>query len=114
MVKLFALLKNGCQFCNFHFHLKIFSNRSKIEHKKSITKMDSICLELGIPRKQIKETKYQDRYILLAHKSWLHCLIKYKKLIDFPIFMGLEEWPSNDAVNEYSSWTTIYINVIEN
>lgn len=57
--------------------------------------MDSICQEIGVPRKQIKETKRSDRFIVIAHKSWLKCLVQEKCVVKFPTHPGFDEWPTN-------------------
>lgn len=72
--------------------------------------MDIICQELSIPRKQIKETKIKDRFIILTKKSWLQLLIQNGKFSDFPVYNGLDEWPSYDN-NIGHNWCKVYINV---
>lgn len=72
--------------------------------------MDVICQELNIPRKQIKETKVSDRFIILTKKSWLQLLIQNGKFSDFPVYNGLDEWPSYDN-NIGHTWCKVYINV---
>lgn len=59
--------------------------------------MDAICQELGVPRKQIKETKRSDRFIVISHKTWLKCLIQENSLSKFPVHPGFDEWPNNET-----------------
>lgn len=74
--------------------------------------MDSICEDLGIPRQQIKETNCSDRFIIFAHKSWLKCLLKKKKIIEFPIHSNIIDWHDwHRTVNVGHPWTTVHITV---
>lgn len=75
--------------------------------------MDVICQELGIPWKQIKQTKRLGRFIVIVHKAWLKCLVKENVLSKFPFHPGFDEWPSNaDMKNrEFEDWTLTYFNV---
>lgn len=57
--------------------------------------MDIIHRELGIPKQQIKDTKTDNRFVVLAHKSWLKYLMKHKKVGDFPVYHNLDQWPDN-------------------
>lgn len=75
--------------------------------------MDTICQELGIPRKQIKSTKVVDRYLIAVHKSWLQCLLVQKKLAEFPIYLGADEWPAGGKYSSHA-WTNVYISVKHN
>lgn len=72
--------------------------------------MDVICQELGIPRKQIKETKRLNRFIVIVHKAWLKCLVKENILTKFPTHPGFDEWPSN-AESIGHEWTLTYFTV---
>lgn len=72
--------------------------------------MDSICQEIGIPKKQIKETKKPDRYIVIVHKSWLKCLMQQKRVPKFPIHDGFDEWPSSENGLGHA-WTLTYVTV---
>lgn len=74
--------------------------------------MDVICQELGIPRKQIKETKRLGRFIVIVHKSWLKCLVKESILSKFHIHPGFDEWPNN-ADSLGPDWTLTYFTVIK-
>lgn len=72
--------------------------------------MDTICQELGIPRKQIKDTKRLGRFIVIVHKAWLKCLVKENILTKFPAHPGFDEWPSN-AESIGQDWTLTYFTV---
>lgn len=71
--------------------------------------MEALCQELGIPRKQIKETKYSDRYIVIVHKSWLQCLITQNSVSPFHIHPGFDEWPNSDEIGQ--DWALTYFTV---
>lgn len=73
-------------------------------------KMDVICQELGIPRKQIKETKRSGRFIVIVHRSWLKSLVKENVLTAFQVHPGFDEWPSSaDSVGR--EWSLTYFTV---
>lgn len=72
--------------------------------------METICQELGIPKKQIKETKRSDRYIVVAHKSWLKCLSQHNSVAKFPVHPGFDEWPTNED-NIKQDWSLSYFTV---
>lgn len=72
--------------------------------------METICQELGIPRKQIKETKRSDRFIVIVHKSWLKCLSQQNSVAKFPIHPGFDEWPNNEE-NIKQDWSLTYFTV---
>lgn len=72
--------------------------------------MDSICQEIGIPKKQIKETKKPDRFVAIVNKSWLKCLVQQKRLAKFPIHNGFDEWPASENSLGHA-WTLAYITV---
>lgn len=73
--------------------------------------MDTICQELGIPRKQIKQTKRPDRFIVIVHKSWLKSLVQDNILSKFPVHHGFNEWPNNEE-SVGPDWSLTYITVI--
>lgn len=73
--------------------------------------MDVICQELGIPWKQIKETKRLNRFIVIVHKSWLSCLAQDSSLTKFPIHPGFDEWPSDEG-SIGQDWSLAYFTVI--
>lgn len=58
--------------------------------------MESICQEIGVPRKQIKKTKRSDRFIVIVHRAWLSCLVQEKCVAKFPSHPGFDEWPTTD------------------
>lgn len=69
--------------------------------------MDSLYSELGIPKQQIKNTKTTNRFIVLTSKSWLKCLMKHKKVNDFPVY-NLEQWPDNGkSCDQFKSWMIV-------
>ena len=72
--------------------------------------METLCQELGIPRKQIKETKRLNRFIVVAHKNWLKCLVQENNVEKFPIHPGFEEWPNNEE-NIGQDWSLAYFTV---
>lgn len=73
--------------------------------------MDVICQELGIPRKQIKETKRLDRFIVIVYKSWLKCLIQDNNFTKFPIHPDFDEWPNNgESIGQ--DWSLSYFTVL--
>lgn len=72
--------------------------------------MDVICQELGIPRKQIKETKRLGRFIVIVHKAWLKGLVKENILTKFPTHPGFDEWPNVESIGR--DWTLTYFTVI--
>lgn len=77
--------------------------------------MDVICQELGIPHKQIKETKRPNRFIVVSHKAWLRCLIQENCLTKIPIHPGpLDEWPNNESQIDEPDWSLTYFMVIKN
>lgn len=74
--------------------------------------MDVICQELGIPRKQIKDTKRLGRFIVIVHKSWLKCLVKDNLISKFPVHPGFDEWPSTkESIGR--DWTLTYFTVYQ-
>ncbi len=73
--------------------------------------MDTLCSDLGIPKHQIKTTKTDNRFIVLSHRSWLKCLIKQKKVNDFPIY-SLGQWPDNGKQSDkFKSWMILNVSV---
>lgn len=74
-------------------------------------KMDLICQELGIPKKQIKETSNRDRFIVVVKKSWLKNIVQTGKIGEFVTHpAGFDEWPGFGCNVGYS-WTKVYIHV---
>ncbi|XP_019881555.1 WD repeat-containing protein 81 isoform X2 [Aethina tumida] len=74
--------------------------------------MENIFEELGIPKKYLRKTIKDDRYVALVHKLWLKSLIKHSKLSEFIERSKFESWPS--AEEEIGlSWTKIYITVFK-
>lgn len=72
--------------------------------------METVCQELGIPRKQIRNTKRTNRFIVITHKSWLKCLSQQQSLAKFPIHPGFDEWPS-DEEHIGQDWALTYFTV---
>lgn len=72
--------------------------------------MEALCQELGIPRKQIKKTKHPDRYIVIAHKSWLQCLITQNSVSPFHVHPGFDEWPNIEEIGQDWSLTYVMVN----
>lgn len=72
--------------------------------------MEALYQELGIPRKQIKETKHPDRYIVIVHKSWLQRLITQHSVSPFPVHPGFDEWPNNEEIGQDWSLTYFMVN----
>lgn len=72
--------------------------------------MESLCQELGVPRKQIRETIKSDRFVVIVHKSWMKCLMEQKRVAKFPIHPGFDEWPAcKDGLG--NGWQLTYITV---
>lgn len=69
--------------------------------------MESICQEIGVARKQIKETKRSDRFIVIVHRAWLSCLVQEKCVAKFPCHPGFDEWPTSDG-GCGRDWTMTY------
>lgn len=72
--------------------------------------MDTLCQELGIPRKQIKETKHPNRFIIVANKNWLKCMVQENIVSKFPAHPGFEEWPNNESIGQ--DWSLAYFMVV--
>ncbi|KAJ8975302.1 hypothetical protein NQ317_011644 [Molorchus minor] len=70
--------------------------------------METIFEELGIPKKYLKKTNTEDRYIALVHKSWLKSLVKHMKLTEFLEKTRLEAWPMTEE-EVGLSWIKIFI-----
>lgn len=73
--------------------------------------MDTLCQELGIPRKQIKGTKRLNRFIVVVHKNWLKSLVQENNVSKFPTHPGFEEWPNNEE-SMGEDWSLAYFTVI--
>lgn len=73
--------------------------------------MEALCQELGVPRKQIRETIKSDRLTVIVHQSWLKCLIEQKRVAKFPIHPGFDEWPTGeDGLG--NGWKLTYFTVM--
>lgn len=57
--------------------------------------MDDIHQELGIPKKFLKKTCRDSRFVALVHRNWLKTLLKRSKLTDF-VERNLESWPTSE------------------
>lgn len=69
--------------------------------------MDTIYQEIGVPRKQIRETQRSDRFIVITNRSWIKCLIQQKQIAKFPCHPGFDEWPTkNDDLG--NDWCLTY------
>lgn len=65
--------------------------------------MDTLCEELDISKKQIRETQNTERFIVTIHKLWLKTLIQSGKI--------LADTPKYTETVQAKSWTTVYITV---
>lgn len=74
--------------------------------------MMELIQELGIPKKQIKETHHPDRFIVITKKTWLKTLANNSKVSEFPVHPDLDEWSLNTNSLTYS-WTKVYFQVIK-
>ncbi len=64
--------------------------------------------ELNIPRKQIKETSSNNRFIIFTHKAWIKNLVKHKKLSAFASYKNdIPEWPKVSDIE--NSWEFVYL-----
>lgn len=72
--------------------------------------MDQVIKEFGIPRKQIRPTGTTNRFIVIAHKSWLQNLHQHNRVVDFPIHKCLDEWPIDDNSLGYA-WSKVIFTV---
>uniref|UniRef100_A0A1B0CQP6 Putative lysosomal trafficking regulator lyst n=1 Tax=Lutzomyia longipalpis TaxID=7200 RepID=A0A1B0CQP6_LUTLO len=74
--------------------------------------MDVILMEqLGIPKRQICETKATNRFEILASNQWIKYLAKYNKLIPFPMYQStIEDW--EDFVDD-PHWSRMYVSVLK-
>ncbi|XP_055712487.1 WD repeat-containing protein 81 isoform X2 [Phlebotomus papatasi] len=73
--------------------------------------MEVLIEQLGIPKRQICETKTPNRFEILTSNTWIKYLAKYSKLISFPAYQNtIEEWGdfSNDP-----HWSRIYVSVLK-
>ncbi|XP_037033501.1 WD repeat-containing protein 81 [Bradysia coprophila] len=74
--------------------------------------MDALCCDLRIPKHQIKSTKTDNRFVVLTNRSWLKCIIKQKKVGDFPIYNS-DRWPDNSKQSDkLDTWLILNISVI--
>lgn len=70
--------------------------------------MEQACQSLNIPKKQIKETKCPNKFCVIAAKSWLKNIVKYKRFSDFKIYPGIvDEWPSKKDLPK--NWDIIFL-----
>ncbi|KAK4874618.1 hypothetical protein RN001_013978 [Aquatica leii] len=74
--------------------------------------MESLTAELGIPKRYIKSTSTEDKFIALVHKSWLKSLLKYSKLTEFTEKTRLESWSELDD-DVGVGWTKIFVRVFK-
>ncbi|XP_022916649.1 WD repeat-containing protein 81 isoform X2 [Onthophagus taurus] len=72
--------------------------------------MENIFEEVGIPKKYLKSTSREDRFIGLVHRSWLKSLVKHSRLTDFTEKSKFDAWPSSDE-DLGQSWMKIFIGV---
>lgn len=76
----------------------------------TVTTMEVLCQELGVPRKQIRETNKSDRLMVIVHQSWIKCLVEQKRVAKFPVHAGFGEWPDGDT-DLGNSWKLTYFMV---
>ncbi|KAF5295182.1 hypothetical protein FQR65_LT10570 [Abscondita terminalis] len=74
--------------------------------------METLVEELGIPKRYIKTTSAEDKFIVLVHKSWLKSLLKYSKLTEFTEKAKLDSWSELDD-DVGLGWTKIFIRVFK-
>lgn len=86
-------------FLNFFVNFLIFANA---DFTKTI--MDTLCEELDISKKQIRETQNTERFIVTIHKLWLKTLIQSGKIL-------ADTLKYTETVQTAKSWTTVYITV---
>ncbi|GAB0095291.1 WD repeat-containing protein 81 [Sergentomyia squamirostris] len=73
--------------------------------------MENLIEQLGIPKRQICETKTINRFEVLASKTWLKYLAKYSKLIPFSTYPNtIEDWTDFDGD---AHWSRIYVSVLK-
>lgn len=74
--------------------------------------MDLISNELDIPRRQISEGLNENRYLILAHKSWVKSLMQHGRVSHFSDAPSeqLLEWPW-DTSSIGDCWKQIFITV---
>lgn len=73
--------------------------------------MDALCQELGVPRKQIRETTKSDRLMVIVHQSWIKCLVEQKRVSKFPVHAGFDEWPVSEDGLPGNGWKLTYFTV---
>lgn len=71
--------------------------------------MDALCQELSIPKKQIKETKRSDRFLVIVHKTWQKNLVQQNCVNTFQVHPGFDEWPNKDEIGQ--DWSLTYFTV---
>ncbi|CAH1187105.1 unnamed protein product, partial [Phyllotreta striolata] len=69
--------------------------------------MVDIFKELGIPKKYVKKTVKEDRFIAVVNKLWLKNLVKHLRLIQFIETADFQAWPLTEDLN--SSWMKVII-----
>ncbi|KAJ6646400.1 WD repeat-containing protein 81 [Pseudolycoriella hygida] len=74
--------------------------------------METLRHDLGIPKHQIRTTKTDNRFVVLANKSWLKCLLKHKRVNQFYTY-DLDQWPDNSKqCDKLKSWMIVNFCVI--
>ncbi|KAF5285879.1 hypothetical protein FQA39_LY04340 [Lamprigera yunnana] len=73
--------------------------------------MDTLLSELGIPKRYIKSTSSEDKFIALVHKSWLKSLLKYNCLNEFTE-KGRENWNELDE-DIGVGWMKVFVRVFK-
>ncbi|XP_018566395.1 WD repeat-containing protein 81 isoform X2 [Anoplophora glabripennis] len=74
--------------------------------------MENIFEELGIPKKYLKKSCTEDRYVALVHKLWLKSLVKHLRLTEFIEKSRLDAWPNTD--DEVGlSWIKVFVTVLK-
>ncbi|XP_055638329.1 WD repeat-containing protein 81 [Toxorhynchites rutilus septentrionalis] len=72
--------------------------------------MEAITEDLSIPKRHVRETRCPNRFVVLAHKSWLKNISQGGKLpCEFPVYKtDAVEWPAGAAS---SIWSRVYVSV---
>ncbi|XP_059618157.1 WD repeat-containing protein 81 [Phlebotomus argentipes] len=73
--------------------------------------MEVLTEQLGVPKRQICETKVANRFEILASNTWIKFLAKYCKLIPFPTYQNpIEDWADFGADPH---WSRLYVSVLK-
>uniref|UniRef100_A0A6B2EAH1 Putative lysosomal trafficking regulator lyst n=1 Tax=Phlebotomus kandelakii TaxID=1109342 RepID=A0A6B2EAH1_9DIPT len=73
--------------------------------------MEAVIEQLGVPKRQICDTKASNRFKILASNTWIKYLAKYCKLIPFPTYQNpIEDWVD---FTDDPHWSRIYVSVLK-